>query len=103
MAVGLDEILASFDHTQQFFRAHLNGIAEEQWDWKPFPACRSIREILWHWADLFSPGGNSAALGIRTRRTRCCCRAEVNERVRGAVCRRISSAVRRRGNGYPIF
>ena len=56
MAVGLDEIMASFHFSQRFFRAHLNGIRSDQWDWKPFPACRSIREILLHWADLYSPG-----------------------------------------------
>lgn len=56
MAVGLDEILDNFYRSQEFFRAHLNGMQDEQWDWKPFPACRSIREILLHWAELFSPG-----------------------------------------------
>ena len=56
MAVGLDEILQSFYSSQRFFRAHLNGMRADQWDWKPFPACRSIREILLHWAEQFSPG-----------------------------------------------
>ena len=54
MAAGLDEILDNLYRSQKFFRAHLNGIQNEQWDWKPFPACRSIREILLHWADTFS-------------------------------------------------
>ncbi len=56
MAVGLEEILNSFYFSQRFFRAHLNGMRADQWDWKPFPACRSIREILLHWAEQFTPG-----------------------------------------------
>lgn len=54
MAVGLDEILDNLYRSQRFFRAHLNGMREDQWDWKPYPACRSIREVLRHWADIFA-------------------------------------------------
>ena len=54
MAVGLDEVMDNFFRTQHFFRAHLNGMQAEQWDWKPFPACRSIREILLHWSEIFA-------------------------------------------------
>lgn len=56
MAVGLDEILDNLYWSQKYFRAHLNGMQDHQWDWKPFPGCRSIREILVHWADVFSAG-----------------------------------------------
>ncbi len=66
MAVGLDEILDNFYRSQRSFRAHLNGMREEQWDWKPFPACRSIREILLHWADLFSPGETPLRAALKT-------------------------------------
>ena len=65
MAIGLNEILVNFTHSQQFFRAHLNGITEDQWDWKPYPACRSIREILLHWADLFSPGETALQAALK--------------------------------------
>jgi len=54
MAVGLDEILDSVYRSQKFLRAHLNGIQGDQWDWKPYSACRSIREILVHWAEQFA-------------------------------------------------
>ena len=37
----------------KFFLAHLNGLRDEQWDWKPSPACRSIREILRHLCETY--------------------------------------------------
>ena len=32
MAVGLDEILSNLYWSQKYFRAHLNGIQDQQWD-----------------------------------------------------------------------
>jgi hypothetical protein len=64
MAVGLEEILGSLSWSQRFFRAHLNGIQDEQWDWKPFPACRSIREILVHWAEYISADDTALRLAL---------------------------------------
>jgi hypothetical protein len=54
MAAGLEEVLSELSRSQKFYRAHLNGIQAGEWDWKPFPACRSIREILNHWVDSFA-------------------------------------------------
>ena len=54
MATGVEEVLSELYRSQKFYRTHLNGIQEGQWDWKPFPACRSIREILLHWVDSFA-------------------------------------------------
>lgn len=68
MAVGLDEILDNLYHSQRFFRAHLNGIRQEQWDWKPSPACRSVREILLHWtemAEMFGVGGGALQASLK--------------------------------------
>ncbi len=64
MAVGLEEILGSLSWSQKFFRAHLNGIQDAQWDWKPFPACRSIREILVHWAENVSSADTALQLAL---------------------------------------
>lgn len=54
MAVGLDEVLDNLYRSQRFFRCHLNEMQNEQWDWKPYPTCRSVREILLHWAEIFA-------------------------------------------------
>ena len=65
MAAGLEAILDNLSRSQRFFRAHLNGIQDPQWDWKPFPACRSIREILVHWAETFSADDNALRLALQ--------------------------------------
>lgn len=31
-----------------FFLKHLQGLKPEQWDWKPYPECKSVRETLAH-------------------------------------------------------
>ena len=64
MAIGLEEVMENLYRTQRFFRAHLNGMQPEQWDWKPFPACRSVREILLHWAEIFAADDAALTAGL---------------------------------------
>lgn len=66
MAAGLEEVMDNFYRTQRFFRSHLNGMLAEQWDWKPFPACRSIREILLHWAEIFAADDMALETSLKT-------------------------------------
>lgn len=68
MAIGTEEMFANLSHSQRFFRAHLNGIRQEQWDWKPSPACRSVREILLHWtemAEMFGVGDGALQTSLK--------------------------------------
>jgi hypothetical protein len=65
MAAGFEEVMDNLYRSQRFFRAHLNGILAEQWDWKPFPSCRSIREILLHWAEIFAADDAALETGLK--------------------------------------
>ena len=40
----VDAVRASRRH----FWRHVDGLNAEQWDWKPYPECKSIRETLAH-------------------------------------------------------
>ena len=53
MAFQLDDLIDTMHRALKFFLAHLNGLRDEQWDWKPSPACRSIREILRHLCETY--------------------------------------------------
>jgi len=53
MAFQLDDLIDTMHGALKFFLAHLNGLRDEQWDWKPSPACRSIREILAHLCETY--------------------------------------------------
>jgi hypothetical protein len=64
----LDEILDNLYRSQRFFRAHLNGMREGQWDWKPYPACRSVREILLHWVEVFDDGAAALRAALEEER-----------------------------------
>jgi uncharacterized damage-inducible protein DinB len=48
MAYTLQDALAGVRHSRGFFIKHLKGIAPAQWDWKPYPECKSVRETLAH-------------------------------------------------------
>src|SRR5579862_1121291 len=34
--------------SRQFFLRHVEGMRDDQWDWKPFDECKSIRETIVH-------------------------------------------------------
>jgi Uncharacterized protein conserved in bacteria len=48
MAYDFGDVLEGVRHSRQFFYKHLEGMTEEQWEWKPFPECKSVRETLSH-------------------------------------------------------
>jgi uncharacterized damage-inducible protein DinB len=48
MAFTLEDVLAGVRASRAFFLKHLEGLREDQWDWKPYPECKSIRETLAH-------------------------------------------------------
>jgi uncharacterized damage-inducible protein DinB len=48
MAYGVGDMIEVVRASRRHFLKHLQGVRSEQWDWKPYPNCRSIREILAH-------------------------------------------------------
>lgn len=48
MAFTLDDLMAGLRFRRKWFLKHLDGLREDQWDWKPYPECKSIRETLAH-------------------------------------------------------
>ncbi len=48
MNLTLDELIEDLQHSRQFFFKHIDGLREDQWDWKPYPECKSIRDTLAH-------------------------------------------------------
>src|SRR5688572_9616985 len=48
MAITLDDLLNGVRRSRRHFFKHLNGLGDDQWDWKPYPECKSIRETLAH-------------------------------------------------------
>jgi uncharacterized damage-inducible protein DinB len=48
MAVTLNDLLNSVRDSRRHFLKHLTGLRDDQWDWKPYPECKSIRETLMH-------------------------------------------------------
>ena len=53
MAFELDDLVDNMHGALRFFLAHLDGLRDDQWDWKPTPACRSIREMLCHLSETY--------------------------------------------------
>jgi uncharacterized damage-inducible protein DinB len=48
MAFALDDMIEGLRGSRRFFHRHLNGLKEDQWDWKPNAECKSIRDTLAH-------------------------------------------------------
>jgi len=48
MALTLDEMLEVSRRSRAQFEKHLKGLTAEQWDWKPYPECKSVRQTLLH-------------------------------------------------------
>jgi len=53
VAFEIDDLVDNMRGALRFFLAHLHGLRDEQWDWKPAPACRSIREMLRHLCETY--------------------------------------------------
>jgi uncharacterized damage-inducible protein DinB len=47
------DLIDMIRHSRRHFLKHLRGLRQDQWDWKPYPECKSIRETLAHliWVD----------------------------------------------------
>jgi len=48
MAFGIDDLIKGVKESRKSFLKHLQGIREDQWDWKPYAECKSIRETVAH-------------------------------------------------------
>lgn len=48
MELTLNELIEGVQNSRQFFFKHIEGLRDDQWDWKPYPECKSIRETLPH-------------------------------------------------------
>ena len=42
------ELVEGLRAARSYFLLHLVGVRDDQWDWKPYPACKSIRETIAH-------------------------------------------------------
>jgi len=48
MAFTVEDLIDSLRSSRRHFLKHLEGVREDQWDWKPYPECKSILETLAH-------------------------------------------------------
>lgn len=48
MPYTVTDALEGVRASRRFFLRHLHNLREDQWDWKPYPECKSIRETLSH-------------------------------------------------------
>lgn len=48
MSYILEDMLSGLIASRQMFFKHLEGLREDQWDWKPYAECFSIRQTLRH-------------------------------------------------------
>jgi uncharacterized damage-inducible protein DinB len=48
MATDISDLIDGVRESRRYFLKFLDGLREDQWDWKPYPECKSIRETLRH-------------------------------------------------------
>ncbi len=48
MAFTTATLVDGLRHSRRHFLKHADGLTPEQWDWKPYPECKSAREALAH-------------------------------------------------------
>jgi len=48
MAFDIDSVIEGVRESRKYFLKHIKGVRDDQWDWKPYPECKSIRETLAH-------------------------------------------------------
>ena len=48
MAYTLDDLIEGFTGSREHFFKHLEGLKDDQWDWQPYPQCKTVRETLAH-------------------------------------------------------
>ena len=56
------DLLEEAKGSRRYFLKHVKGLTAEQWDWKPYPECKSVRETVAHLisddrADVHPAGG----------------------------------------------
>ena len=48
MSFTAQDALVGLVRSRALFLKHLRGLRDDQWTWKPYPECKSIRETLVH-------------------------------------------------------
>jgi uncharacterized damage-inducible protein DinB len=48
MAFTFTDLIDSLRASRSHFYKHIEGVRDDQWDWKPYAECKSIRETLIH-------------------------------------------------------
>lgn len=48
MSFAVNDAVDGIRHSRAFFLKHLSGLTNDQWDWKPYAECKSVRETLAH-------------------------------------------------------
>lgn len=48
MCITLEDYIDNIKQARKFFLKHLEGLHDEQWDWKPNSECKSIKETIRH-------------------------------------------------------
>lgn len=48
MPTVLGDLIASLEKSRSHVLKHFTGVRDDQWDWKPFPECKTLRETLQH-------------------------------------------------------
>lgn len=48
MAYTINDLLDSVRQSRRHFLKHIDGLREDQWQWKPYPECKSSAETLAH-------------------------------------------------------
>ncbi len=48
MSFGVPQIIASLNMAYKMTLKHIAGCSDEQWNWKPYPECKSIGETVEH-------------------------------------------------------
>jgi uncharacterized damage-inducible protein DinB len=53
MPFGPLDLVEAKQASRAHFLRHMEGLTEEQWEWKPYPECKSARETVAHmlWVD----------------------------------------------------
>ncbi|MHB1461745.1 MAG: DinB family protein [Armatimonadota bacterium] len=48
MAYGIPHLIFALNYSYGNMMKHINGCSDEQWNWKPYPECKSIKETVEH-------------------------------------------------------
>ncbi len=48
MPYTIADVVDGLRHSRAFFHKHLAGMTDEQWDFKPYAECKSVRETVAH-------------------------------------------------------